>query len=135
MNITVADMEKRIKNLAQKNGVSLSKVYSATRIKHIAFEQMDIATIVKIAEVLDCSIDYLLFRTEVVNAHKALDTPPDQEEQDLIDRYRKLNWDGKVIVRSTAIAEIRNGMIEVKKQQMRQQPIVSLSDYRNTNNK
>lgn len=57
-----------------------------------------------IADCLGCSVDYLLDRSDVVNA--VTESPP-PEEAKLLDRFRRLDDDGREEVLHCAMVELR----------------------------
>lgn len=66
-----------IKNSAKSKGISISRVLSDCELNKNALYTMQsegyyprVETLIKIADYLDCSVDYLLGRTGNPNSHK-----------------------------------------------------------------
>ena len=81
------EMANRIKRQARKNKVSLKVMLSdlglgINIVSHLAKGQViSSINLAKIADYLDCSVDYLLGRTDVVEVNKS-ETPPDSDTID-----------------------------------------------------
>lgn len=63
--------------------------------------------LLKIAVALECSIDYLLGRTDVVELCTEKPAPPVPDEEVLLARYRLLDEEGKELVRARALEYLR----------------------------
>ena len=103
----------RIKGLAKQNGVSVGAMLSECQISKNALSSMQSGgfmpradNIGKIADYLDCSVDYLLGRTDVVEVGGGAVVLSDDEEV-LLERYRSLSEDGQELVRSRALEIMR----------------------------
>lgn len=64
--------------------------------------------LIKIADALQCSIDYLLGRTDVPEVNTTSPAPLPEDEQILLSRYRRLDPDGKELVRARALECLRD---------------------------
>lgn len=101
------ELSERIKILARKQGIGqgelLKKCGCNPNILNQISEEKGIASfsLAKIADELDCSVDYLLCRTENPNAHKthandvAINPYDDQQLVDIINIYNQLDNVGK----------------------------------------
>lgn len=95
----------RIKCLIQKKGYNVKEVLESCGININALNKktengLYSFNLAKIADYLDCSVDYLLCRTENPNSHKyhARDTvisPEEQQLNDIIKIYNQLDNIGK----------------------------------------
>ena len=99
------EVSDRIKNLIQKKGYNVKVVLKSCDINVNALNKktengLYSFNLAKIADYLDCSVDYLLCRTENPNAHKthANDVHINCDEQqlnDIIKIYNQLDNVGK----------------------------------------
>lgn len=101
------EMASRIKTLAKKKDVVLGKMLSECGLNPNTLNQISeekgIASfsLAKIADYLDCSVDYLLCRTENPNAHKThtndVVVVPYGDEQltAIVETYKRLDAVGK----------------------------------------
>lgn len=112
----------RIKLLAKARGMAASIVLEHCGLNKNALSTMisrgsmpKSENIAKIADYLDCSVDYLLGRTEVkeVATQSAENLPSDEVE--LLARYRSLDDDGKLAVRGSLLREWRRVSAEAEK--------------------
>lgn len=110
----------RIKMQAKKEGVSLKTMLpdigvGINKISQISKgSEISSISLAKIADYLDCSVDYLLCRTENPNAHKthasdvAVNPYEDQQLVEIINIYKQLDNVGKAKA-LVAIDEILKG--------------------------
>jgi len=90
-----ADISDRIKQAAKANGIPMKKLLENVNLGASTMNNMKNSVpkadnLAKIADYLDCSVDYLLGR----EAEKStLSATPD--ERQLLDGYRQLNQQGK----------------------------------------
>lgn len=114
---TIAD---RIKLQAKKKKISLGNMLSEIGLginiisQFAKGSEMSSITLAKIADYLDCSVDYLLCRTENPNAHKthendvAVNPYDDQQLVEIINIYKQLDNVGKARMLVTA-DELKRG--------------------------
>ena len=80
-------IENRIMSIADKKGLSKNRLLINVGLNKSVFDNMKkgqipaVDKIHKIADYLDCSVDYLLGRTDVVEVNKG-ETPPDSDTID-----------------------------------------------------
>ena len=109
------------KNAVQRAGVLplhliavAELVLGAAAVREFAVHGEDPAALrparklVKIADALQCSIDYLLGRTDVPEVNTTSPAPLPEDEQILLSRYRRLDPDGKELVRARALECLRD---------------------------
>lgn len=108
-------MIKNLKALRTQKGISqqqLSNVIGVTQQSINKYEnhsvEPDIATLIKIADYFETTIDYLVGRTD--ETEKSSDTITNEEKM-MIYNFRKLNPDEKQIVRLC----IKNGVANMQK--------------------
>ena len=72
-----AHVAKRIKTLCGEKGVSVAKMLNESHVTKGIVHDLEVrdrtpstGTLLKIANYFDCSVDYLLGRTENPNAHR-----------------------------------------------------------------
>lgn len=70
--------------------------------------QVAVNRIAQLADYLHCSVDYLLGRTDVPEVNTASVDPLPEDEQTLLARYRRLDPDGKELVRARALECLRD---------------------------
>ena len=116
---------ERIKALAKRRGMSLNVLLEKSGSnKNGLFSMANRGSMPKadnlasFADVLDCSIDYLLGRTDNPEMHKGLLLQDD--EALLLDRYSRLDNDRKELLRAWALELVLNfdrgsGNMETKK--------------------
>ena len=99
---------ERIKLLAKTNKIPISKLTLDCGLNKNALYTMQskefyprVETIEKIADYLNCSIDYLLGRSDIVE-NRGLS----KDEQDMINRFRRLNPQGQEYILSTMDAAL-----------------------------
>lgn len=96
------EVTERIKLLTRKKGIGLGKMLLDCGLNTSTLNQMSeergIASfsLGKIADCLDCSVDYLLCRTERVDSHKinkddVIVNPNDEQLTEIIETYKQLN--------------------------------------------
>lgn len=75
--VVSSNIAENIKSVADKKGITASKMLADCRLSKNLFSTMStngyfprLDNLVKIAEYLDCSIDYLVNRTDNPNSHK-----------------------------------------------------------------
>lgn len=110
------ELAERIKSMARKNNVVLGKMLSecglnANTLNQIS-EERGIASfsLGKIADYLDCSVDYLLCRTDNPNVNKMRigNADDDQQLMDIINIYKQLDNVGRAKA-LVAVDEILKG--------------------------
>ncbi len=85
------DVAKRIKEIAKKRNLPISKLLEMNNIGKGTITKMNngadvfVQTIYKIAQTLECSLDYLVGNNKSIT----------EEEQELLDDFRSVNKDGK----------------------------------------
>lgn len=101
------EISERIKSQAKKKNVVLKDMLKnigtgVNLISHLSKgQEISYLTLAKIADYLDCSVDYLLCRTENPNAHKthandaAVNPYDDRQLMDIINIYKRLDSVGK----------------------------------------
>lgn len=97
----------RIKEQAKKKGLKTTEMLEECGINKNMLSTMNTRgswiqadKLAKIADYLDCSVDYLLCRTENPNSHKThasdvVINPEEQQLKDIIDIYNQLDNVGK----------------------------------------
>lgn len=113
------EVSKRIKELAKEKRITIGKMLVDCELNNSALNQISEErglasfSLAKIADYLDCSVDYLLCRTQNPNSHKThandviAASPEDKQLADIIDIYRHLDNIGKAKL-LIAADEIRN---------------------------
>lgn len=98
---------ERIKLLAKERNVSISKLLIDCSLNKNALYTMQssgyyprVEAILKIADYLDCSVDYLLGRTEFIK-HTDCSAPLSNKEQYVIDIFKSLNNQGQEYILQT----------------------------------
>lgn len=113
--VVSSNIAENIKSVADKKGITASKILVDCRLSKNLFSTMStngyfprLDNLVKIAEYLDCSIDYLVNRTDNPNSHKqgvSIDgnfdnsgsnvtinaAPADEQETALMSKYKALD--------------------------------------------
>lgn len=101
------EISERIKKQAKKQNIVLKDMLKSigtgvNLISHLSKgQEISYLTLAKIADYLDCSVDYLLCRTENPNAHKThasdvvVDPYDDERLVAIIEAYKQLNTVGK----------------------------------------
>ena len=110
----------RIKKIVKKKGFVITKMLedcglNTNTLNQISEERgLSSFNLAKIADYLDCSVDYLLCRTENPNSHKThasdvVINPEEQQLKDIIDIYNQLDNVGKakLLVAADEILERR----------------------------
>lgn len=84
---------RKNKKLKQSDLAAILDVTPATISRYESGDmQPDNITLIKLADYLDCSIDYLLGR-------KTINIPLTDDEKTLIQKYRQLDADGKNLIK------------------------------------
>lgn len=115
------EVSERIRKLAHRKGISIKKILDTCELNINTISKksesgMASFSLAKIADCLDCSVDYLLCRTENPNAHKthtsdvSISPYTDQQLIDIIDIYKQLDNVGKakLLVEADRIKNINN---------------------------
>lgn len=101
------EVAERIKKTARKQGIGQGELLKSCGCNTSTLNQMSgdkgisSFSLARIADALDCSVDYLLCRTENPNAHKthandvAINPYDDQQLIDIINIYNQLDNVGK----------------------------------------
>lgn len=116
------ELKNRIVGLAKQSDMSINKLLDECGLNHNALNQitdskgMGAFSLAKIADKLDCSVDYLLCRTQNPEAHKthASDyvlNSDDRQLADIIEIYRQLDSVGKAKL-LIAADELKKSLIE-----------------------
>lgn len=103
------EVSERIRKIANQKGVAIREILDACELNINTISKktesgMASFSLAKIADYLDCSVDYLLCRTENPNAHKthakdvAINPYDDQQLVDIINIYKQLDNVGKAKV-------------------------------------
>lgn len=111
------EVSERIRKIAHQKGATIKEILdncelNINTISKKSENGMASFSLAKIADYLDCSVDYLLCRTENPNAHKthandvAVNPYDDQQLIDIINIYKQLDNVGKAKM-LVAIADIR----------------------------
>lgn len=105
-----SEIAYRIRIVAKDKKISLKQVLNRAGLGEntlanfkTSFPKVD--NLAKIADVLDCSIDFLIGRSENPSLHSTVILSNDEEL--LIDRYKHLDSDGKEIVRAEALKQLQ----------------------------
>lgn len=113
------EVSKRIKELAKEKRITISKLLVDCGLNNSTLNQISEErglasfSLAKIADCLDCSVDYLLCRTQNPDSHKIHSSDvmklssEDKQLADIIEIYRKLDNIGKAKLLISA-DEIRN---------------------------
>lgn len=114
------EVSERIKKLAREQGIGQGELLKSCGCNTCTLNQMSgdkgisSFSLARIADALDCSVDYLLCRTENPNAHKthandvAVNPYDDQQLVDIINIYKQLDNVGKARM-LVAVDEISKG--------------------------
>ncbi len=100
------EISERIKKQAKKRDIALKDVLqnAGTGVNFVSHlskgQEVSYLTLAKIADILDCSVDYLLCRTENPNSHNThvgdiSINPNDEQLTTIIETYKQLNTVGK----------------------------------------
>lgn len=98
------EIAQRIKLHAKNKGISVNQLLLSCGLGKNTVSKMSNGTdilslnLAKIADYLDCSVDYLLGRTEQIISEQQKNVPAeneDKQKQTLIDNYDKLNTEGQ----------------------------------------
>ena len=92
---------KRLCELREENGIKQSKLAEILNLKPSAISKYEtgltqpgIPTIIKIAEIFNVSVDYLLGVSSIKNPYTKENFSP--QEAEIITRYRKLSKENKI---------------------------------------
>ena len=102
------NVAERIKLLAKKNSISLKKLLESVGMGSNAMSNMKTSmpkadNLAKIADYLNCSVDYLLGRTDFSNTETS-------DEEKLINNFRSLNEEGQnFIIQTMDFAQTKYG--------------------------
>lgn len=122
------NVAERIKLISMSKGISIKKLLEDVGLGFNTMSNMKNSmpkadNLAKVADYLDCSIDYFLGRTENPTSHKACS--PDNivigEEKEIIDFYNNMNEDGRKALRD--YIEYISTKVEYKKSSASQQNI------------
>lgn len=104
------EIANRIKLLAKQQSVVLGEMFQAIGLSTNTMTNFRTSmpkadNLAKIADYLDCSVDYLLGRTESIKIGAVIreTVPLPDDEALLLSRYRRLDPDGKELVRARAL--------------------------------
>ncbi len=105
-----SEIASRIRLLARQQNIVLGEMFkeiglNANTMTNFRTSMPKADNLAKIADYLDCSVDFLLGRTESIEVGKVIRETvslPD-DEQLLLSRYRRLDPDGKELVRARAL--------------------------------
>lgn len=96
------EIAQRIKLHAKNKGISVNQLLLSCGLGKNTVSKMSNGTdilslnLAKIADYLDCSVDYLLGRTEQIISEQQKNVPAEnKDKQTLIDNYDKLNTEGQ----------------------------------------
>ena len=80
-------METRIRNLREDNDLTQKEVSKYLNISQVAYSYYEInkrsiplELLCKLADFYNTSVDYLLFRTDVLNSYSKIDSPDEDEK-------------------------------------------------------
>lgn len=107
-----------IKKIAKSKGFTIGQMLSDCGLSVNTLSSMQsggyyprIEAIAKIADYLDCSVDYLLGRTSEIKKTAA----PDETAQQLLNEFYELNQNGRDKLLEEAIMMNRSGMYKIAK--------------------
>ncbi len=99
----------RIKDISKEKSKSISSILNEANLGKNTITKMSngadifVQSIYKIAECLECSVDYLLGRSDNPSSHKQVYTiAVDKQEQELLNIFRQLNENGQESIRNFA---------------------------------
>ena len=108
---------KTLFNLRKENGKTQKEVALYLKISQQAYanyesskREPDIETISKIADYFNCSVDYLLGRTENKKTPLQTQESLNADEQKLLNYFRELNDEGKYLLTNQAQALVTSGL-------------------------
>ena len=93
---TLDDMSLQQNDLAERMGKRKNYVSALLRT-----DNPSTSTLISVADALDCSVDYLLGRTDNPQSHTDKEILS-SDEQDLLEIYRNFNDKGKVALKTQA---------------------------------
>lgn len=107
-------LAERISRIITSSGRSVNAVLIDSGLSKVLISNMKkgsqvaVNKIAELADYLNCSVDYLLGRTEIPELTLTSANPLPDDEQTLLSRYRKLDDDGKELVRARALECLRD---------------------------
>lgn len=105
------DVAERIRSVAKAKGISLMQLIKdaglgTNTLSNFRTSMPKADNLAKIADGLQCSIDYLLGRTEYPEINNSPSSLPESEER-LLHDIRRLDDEGKMMVSAAVIRETR----------------------------
>lgn len=93
------DIAERIKKKAKESGLALREILQNAELgqntmSHMKTSMLKADSLAKIADCLDCSVDYLLGRTENAKSHQSDNYP--QEFEEFINKFAQLDEVDKI---------------------------------------
>ena len=110
-----SDVAERVKNLAKMRGISLGALMrdaglGSNTMANFKTSMPKSDTLAKLADCLNCSVDYLLGRSDAISPSETQSLSDD--EKWIIAKFRELDNDGVIAVRGVLLAEYRRAAAE-----------------------
>lgn len=110
-----SDVAERVKNLAKMRGISLGALMrdaglGSNTMANFKTSMPKSDTLAKLADCLNCSVDYLLGRSDTISLSETQSLSDD--EKWMLAKFRELDSEGAIAVRGVLLAEHRRTTAE-----------------------